>query len=348
VTAIRNFSTLALMAALVVPACAPDTDKQEVVEDFSQLTSGAQTRDAFSYQMQIVGSLDYGQSSSAVSYRNPPRFRAFKFAGDAGDHVIVDVRSTNGGDAVAWLLDDSFHVVAANDDAADGVYDSRIEVTLPEHASRTHYVVFRDYSLKSRKFKVQLTGTSGISYCNQDSDCEKITAGCCQLSYTAIAAGKETAYRESLACPADLVCSKMMIRFTDDVAQCDNDTHRCELVDPLAVSCGGRRVNVHECPEGYLCQGAGLKVDAPGTCRKFCGGIGNIQCADGASCVDDPTDECDPATGGADCGGICQPRTCGGFGNLACPDSLDCIDDPNDSCDVATGGADCGGLCSTH
>jgi hypothetical protein len=37
----------------------------------------------------------------------------------------------------------------------------------------------------------------------------------------------------------------------------------------------------------------------------FCGGIAAIRCAGDQSCVDDPRDDCDPAHGGADCGGVC-------------------------------------------
>ena len=53
-----------------------------------------------------------------------------------------------------------------------------------------------------------------------------------------------------------------------------------------------------------------------------CGGIAGIQCAAGHECVDDPSDECDPARGGADCAGLCveresPPEICGGFAGLA-------------------------------
>jgi len=37
----------------------------------------------------------------------------------------------------------------------------------------------------------------------------------------------------------------------------------------------------------------------------FCGGFANIPCPDGYKCVDNPNDDCDPKSGGADCGGIC-------------------------------------------
>lgn len=37
----------------------------------------------------------------------------------------------------------------------------------------------------------------------------------------------------------------------------------------------------------------------------MCGGIAAIPCADGMTCVDDPSDSCDPTNGGADCSGVC-------------------------------------------
>jgi hypothetical protein len=36
-----------------------------------------------------------------------------------------------------------------------------------------------------------------------------------------------------------------------------------------------------------------------------CGGFGGLQCSDGMTCVDDPSDTCDPMQGGADCMGMC-------------------------------------------
>ncbi len=41
--------------------------------------------------------------------------------------------------------------------------------------------------------------------------------------------------------------------------------------------------------------------------KKMCGGIAALPCDTGYSCVDDPSDSCDPANGGADCGGVCLP-----------------------------------------
>jgi hypothetical protein len=124
------------------------------------------------------------------------------------------------------------------------------------------------------------------------------------------------------------------------------------MVDISAIQCDGFVVNAHHCPEGYDCTGA-TNPDLPGSCveqsqPKTCGGIAGIQCPAGQKCVDNPNDNCDPANGGADCGGICVEDDtvhCGGIANLQCPDGQHCVDDPNDSCDPANGGADCGGIC---
>jgi hypothetical protein len=98
---------------------------------------------------------------------------------------------------------------------------------------------------------------------------------------------------------------------------------------------------------------AGVAVEAEGACApapgQFCGGIAGIPCPDGSTCVDDPSDDCDPKNGGADCGGICvdapKGQFCGGIAGIPCPDGSTCIDDPSDDCDPKNGGADCGGIC---
>jgi hypothetical protein len=352
VTAIRSFSLVpALVAALALPACAP-ADDMELAEESAALSRPSQMTLA---NMQIVGSLQYGQTSSVVNYKNPKMFRAFKFAGGAGDQVVVDVRSTNGGDAIAWVLDDSFEVIAMNDDKSSRTVDSHIEITLPAHESRTHYIVFRDYGFKAKKFKVELQGTvappstDAIYACNVDADCEKVTAGCCRnSSWTAIAKGQDDAYMASLNCREDLMCTRQMPRDTNDVAQCNSD-NKCELVDPLQISCMGHRINMHTCPDGFKCAGEGIAYDVPGVCRKPCGGMmpGSPTCSEGEACIDDPTDDC-TAGPAADCPGICQPKTCGGFGGLSCQDGMVCVDDPNDDCDVATGGADCSSICAEY
>lgn len=40
--------------------------------------------------------------------------------------------------------------------------------------------------------------------------------------------------------------------------------------------------------------------------KQFCGGIAAIACPGAGTCVDDPSDNCNPDKGGADCGGVCE------------------------------------------
>ena len=69
---------------------------------------------------------------------------------------------------------------------------------------------------------------------------------------------------------------------------------------------------------------------------EFCGGIGNLPCPEGFTCVDDPRDDCDPERGGRDCGGICRP-TCG---TTVCGSDEFCC---NPSCGIC---APIGGSCT--
>ena len=82
---------------------------------------------------------------------------------------------------------------------------------------------------------------------------------------------------------------------------------------------------------------------------RTCGGIAGLPCAEGQTCVDDPSDDCDAKHGGADCSGICvgtpKQAVCGGFAGTPCPNGQTCVDDPSDDCDPQRGGSDCSGIC---
>jgi hypothetical protein len=67
------------------------------------------------------------------------------------------------------------------------------------------------------------------------------------------------------------------------LVDCPPDRPRCEVVDGEGV-----------------CREAPPAPDGP-----FCGGFAGIQCPGAGSCIDDPTDDCDPERGGFDCGGVC-------------------------------------------
>jgi hypothetical protein len=170
----------------------------------------------------------------------------------------------------------------------------------------------RDYWRDPMSFTVELTGPSFDGPCNIDADCVKVSKVCCSElgQYTAVAKGKEQAYKDSLACPQPLYCPKIMQRPDYQMAQCNRTSHTCELVHPSQILCGGFVApgNQHDCPAGYQCRRLGPMIpDLPGRCYQFCGGIAGIPCHEaGEVCIDDPTDDCDPKNGGADCGGICK------------------------------------------
>ncbi len=116
-------------------------------------------------------------------------------------------------------------------------------------------------------------------------------------------------------------------------------------------SCGADQESCPGCPgEPDICAPKGSSCPRPfcPAASSSCGGLTGAECPEGLTCVDDPSDSCDPDQGGADCAGLCQqsqPSMCGGIAGIACPEGSSCVDDPNDSCDPERGGADCAGQC---
>jgi hypothetical protein len=299
----------AALTALLLPACSADSSdgKEEAVDETTSAFGLGDTR--------ISGSLDYGQTSASTSYTHNPRYRAFKFAGNAGDDVEVWVKSANG-DPVTWILDNDWRAIAKNDDASYGDTNSHIKTKLPANASATHYIVVRDYYQDPMSFKIELKGGPAdfVSGCTTDSDCAKVDKACCSnYGSIAVLGSKAAAYKASLACTPPTICPAFMLKQDFAAPECNQATKKCEMVKPADIKCGGfiNPAMQHACPGGYNCKhiGFGINPDVPGKCVQFCGGIAGFQCHDdNEECVDDPTDSCDPAHGGADCGGMCQGK----------------------------------------
>lgn len=72
----------------------------------------------------------------------------------------------------------------------------------------------------------------------------------------------------------------------------------------VAVSIVGFVVGCSPAPTPS-CGNGGAATDPACQQKVFCGGIAGIACPGSGTCVDDPSDSCDPKNGGADCGGIC-------------------------------------------
>lgn len=277
------------------------SDKAVVEEDFGDLVAV----DGKADHQTFLGALAYGQQSWLVNYKNPPRYRAFQFTGGAGDAIEVNVTSTNG-DAMAWVTDPQFNVLGFNDDASSSTFDARVQLTLA--TAGTYYILFREYDHASASFRVRLDGVAApTAECAVDADCAMVEVGCCAVGdWTAVPTDEVDAFEDAKDCSPNQVCPLRPIVYRGEQAICDVDTGTCAVVLPEDLACGGRSTNPHECPDGWQCTGEQLSWDAPGTCARFCGGFGNIGCPSGLTCVDDPNDDCDPASGGADCGGVCQ------------------------------------------
>jgi hypothetical protein len=146
--------------------------------------------------------------------------------------------------------------------------------------------------------------------CKVDDDCVRIEKGCCHLGkFIAVTKALSAGYQATLQC-VGVVCPQIMIADDHSVAQCNVETHQCEVVLPKDIACDGFTTNPHTCPSGWRCRRQGHIADLPGSCVQLCGGVAGIQCSDpSAQCVDDPDDTCDPNNGGADCGGLCLPGT---------------------------------------
>jgi hypothetical protein len=303
IVSLVSLAALAGLVSVLGAACAADPQsKEEVVDETTQELTSGQTR--------IAGSLTYGQTSNVTQYRRTPRrYTAYKFSGAAGDKVEIRVTSSNG-EPVTWLLDNDWNVIARNDDAASWDTNSTIKATLPANASNTRYIVVREYWLDNMTFRVKLTGESGdfAAGCNVDADCEKVTTDCCGLARPMIAvkASNVAAFKASLNCPDLLACPAVMPPEDHGMAQCNFTTHKCENVQPKDIVCGGYSPNPHACPPLYNCRTNPMIADAPGKCVQICGGFAGFQCSDpNETCIDDPTDSCDPQNGGADCMGMC-------------------------------------------
>jgi hypothetical protein len=73
-----------------------------------------------------------------------------------------------------------------------------------------------------------------------------------------------------------------------------------EIYQP-ACGCDGQTYG-NECEAAR----ASVAVAYDGPCAPFCGGFAGLACPGSGTCVDNPTDGCDPSGGGADCASLCR------------------------------------------
>ena len=119
---------------------------------------------------------------------------------------------------------------------------------------------------------------SSLYSCQVDDDCVAIPAlGCCpDGSDVAVNKHKVSAYESSHVCThAPQFCPKHIVLETR-VAQCDNATKKCAMIQPGDIHCGGFIRNAHQCTTGYACDFQGHVPDVGGVCAKSC--VQNMMC----------------------------------------------------------------------
>ena len=126
----------------------------------------AASSDQFSQNLKILGTINYGQTIGGLAYKIPPKYRGFKFEGKKGDLIEVWVRSADG-DAMAWVLDYQFNILAKNDDTDNTNTNAHMSLTLPGNSNpdiNHYYVVFMEYYFANATFSVSLTGSSAAKW----------------------------------------------------------------------------------------------------------------------------------------------------------------------------------------
>jgi hypothetical protein len=222
--------TWILVAMLCGAGCGAQKAMPE--ESFGDLADLDEKSDSFSYRMSIAGTIKAGESRW-TRYTARPRFRAYRFAGTKGDRVDVWVRARND-DAVAWLTDSRFDVIASNDDADGTTLDAHLTATL--RWTGTHFIIFRTYDVVPATFDVSLSVEAekpDYRACRADGDCIKVSMGGCCTAWqkTAVNATYADAYANDNQCrPPYPPCAPPPTDVEDNrVAVCESG--QCTLVD---------------------------------------------------------------------------------------------------------------------
>jgi hypothetical protein len=221
---------------------------------------------------EVLSSIAEGETLAA-DYVNPPLYRGFRFAAYAAETVDLSVRSDDG-DAVAWVLDDRFYVLAVGSDA-DATRSSHVIATVPW--SGTFYIVFRERSLRAAHFTVRFTAASAPVV---------IDLAFMDLSFTNVDLSSTSSDLSFTTSPDAAPIPDLAVATNDDLS----------VKAPLDLSSASGAVDL----AGLVCTGVGFR----------CGNT-SYGCCPGTHCQPDGTCGCagDPCTAagypsGCSCGGM--------------------------------------------
>lgn len=149
------FSRVAIVAGLVVAFAS--------LAGCSTESSGKEADDVGSIESELklsgtryLGKITNGETRTGYYY-NPPRYRSFAFDAKGGDEITVDIKSAEG-DAVGYVTDSYYNVLAYNDDYSLSTLDSKVRYKVPaSQAAKSFRIVFRDYDLLDATFTVTLS-----------------------------------------------------------------------------------------------------------------------------------------------------------------------------------------------
>jgi hypothetical protein len=149
-----------LVALAAIAGCSTSTGdaKEDIGTDQSELTLSG---------VRYLGKIQNGETRSGYYY-TPPSYRAYGFDAKGGDQVTVDITSVNG-DAVGYITDADYNVLAYNDDASGTTFDAKVQYNVPTgQPLRSYRVVFRDYDMLAATFNVTLSICSFGPTCTYD------------------------------------------------------------------------------------------------------------------------------------------------------------------------------------
>lgn len=210
---IRKLFTLGVAVAALA-GCRPAA-KAPVHDTFTKLDAKTDAN---------VPALAYGDKASLKTLGG---YAWVRFHGDLGDRVDVWARSHKG-DAVAFVLDDNDDVLAADDDADEGVSDAHLVATLP--ATGTYWIAVRDYAYAAIAIDVSLGG-EGVFSCQADTDCIAVPkTGCCANGWREAVNRSEVETYETLyvCAEANPSCPRLQVQDAR-AAGCNLATHKCEM-----------------------------------------------------------------------------------------------------------------------